>query len=86
MLTNVGPTARTVAVNAAGTHGTGSLSLLSARSLAATGGTTLGGQTVSSRTGELTGTPHVTQVRSNHRGVYAMRVPGHAAAILMLSR
>ena len=36
VLTNVGSVARTIGVTASGTHGTGSLSLLSARSLSAT--------------------------------------------------
>ncbi len=45
VLTNVGAASRTVDVRAAGTHGTGSVSLLSGGSLTATGGTTLAGQT-----------------------------------------
>jgi hypothetical protein len=86
VLTNVGSTARTIAVSEAGAHGTGAMSLLSAASLTATGGATLGGQTVSSRTGLLTGAPRATLVRPNHRGLYTVRVPAHAAAILTLSR
>jgi hypothetical protein len=86
VLTNVGSAARTIGVSAAGTHGSGSVSLLDAGSLSATGGTTLGGQTLSSRTGQLAGTPHTTRVTRNHRGVYGVRVPAHAAAILTLSR
>ncbi len=85
VLTNVGSAARTVGVTASGAHGTGSLALLSARSLSATGGTTLAGQRLSSRTGELTGTPRQTTVAPNAGGVYAVRVPAHAAAILTLS-
>jgi hypothetical protein len=85
VLTNVAPGARTVGVTASGTRGTGSLSLLSAKSLSATNGTTLAGQTLSSRTGQLTGTPRLTLVRPNAKGVYAVRVPAHAAAILTLS-
>ena len=85
VLTNVGPVARTIGVTASGTRGTGSLSLLSAKSLTATGGTTLAGQRLSARTGQLTGTPRVTLVRPNAKGVYAVRVPAHAAAILTLS-
>jgi hypothetical protein len=38
-----------------------------------------------SRTGQLTGTPSLTLVRPNAKGVYAVRVPAHAAAILTLS-
>jgi hypothetical protein len=85
VLTNVGSVARTIGVSASGTHGTGSLSLLSAKSLGATGGTTLAGQRLSSRTGQLTGTPRLTLVKPNAKGVYAVRVPAHAAAILTLS-
>ena len=85
VLTNVGSVARTIGVTASGTRGTGSLSLLSAKSLNATGGTTLAGQRLSSRTGQLTGTPSLTLVRPNAQGVYAVRVPAHAAAILTLS-
>jgi hypothetical protein len=85
VLTNVGSTARTIGVSASHTHGAGSLSLLSAGSLSATGGTTLEGQSLSSRTGQLTGTPRLRRVRPNAKGVYAVRVPAHAAAILTLS-
>jgi hypothetical protein len=84
VLTNVGSVARTIGVAASGTHGTGSLSLLSAKSLSATSGTMLAGQSLSSRTGQLTGTPSLTLVRPNAKGVYAVRVPAHAAAILTL--
>jgi hypothetical protein len=85
VLTNVGSTARTVGVTATDAHGTGSLSLLSAKSLSATGGTTLAGQRLSSRTGRLTGTRSLTLVSPNANDVYAVRVPAHAAAILTLS-
>jgi hypothetical protein len=85
VLTNVGSVARTIGVTASGTRGTGSLSLLSAKSLSATGGTTLGGRSLSPRTGQLAGTPSLTVVRPNAKGVYAVRVPAHAAAILALS-
>jgi hypothetical protein len=85
VLTNVGPAARTIGVTASGTRGTGSLALLRAKSLSATGGTTLAGRSLSARTGQLTGTPSLTLVRPNAKGVYAVRVPAHAAAILTLS-
>jgi hypothetical protein len=85
VLTNVGSVARTIGVTASGTRGTGSLSLLRANSLSATAGTTLAGRSLSSRTGQLTGTPSLTPVRPNAKGVYAVRVPAHAAAILTLS-
>jgi hypothetical protein len=85
VLTNVGADARTVGVIASGTRGVGSLSLLSAKSLNATSGTTLAGQRLSPNTGQLTGTRRLTPVRPNARGVYEVRVPPHAAAILTLS-
>ena len=85
VLTNVGSVARTIGVSASGTRGTGSVSLLNSRSLSATGGTTLAGRSLSSRTGQLTGTPRRTLVTPNAKGVYAVRVPAHAAAILTLS-
>ncbi len=85
VLTNVGPMPRTIGVTASGTRGTGSLSLLSAESLSATSGTTLAGQSLSARTGQLTGTPRATLVSANAAGVYAVRVPAHTAAILTLS-
>jgi hypothetical protein len=85
VLTNVGSAARTAGVAASGTRGPGSLSLMSAGSLSATGGTTLAGQHLSSRTGQLTGAPRQTLVRPNANGAYAVRVPAHAAAILTLS-
>jgi hypothetical protein len=85
VLTNAGPVARTVGVAASSTHGTGALSLLTAKSLSATAGTTLAGQSLSARTGQLTGTPHRTLIRPNGKGVYAVRVPAHAAAVLALS-
>ena len=85
VLTNVGSSARTIGVTASGTRGAGSLSLLRAPSLSATGGATLAGQSLSARTGELTGTPSVNLVTPNGGGVYAVRVPAHAAAILTLS-
>jgi hypothetical protein len=85
VLTNAGSVARTIGVTASGTRGTGSLSLLSAKSLSATGGTTLAGQSLSSRTGQLAGTPSLTLVSPNAKRVYGVRVPAHAAAILTLS-
>jgi hypothetical protein len=85
VLTNVGARARTVGVSASGTRGIGTLSLLSAKSLSATSGTTLAGQSLSSSTGQLTGRPSYMLVTPNARGVYAVRVPAHAAAILTLS-
>jgi hypothetical protein len=85
VLTNVGAVARTIGVTASGTRGTGALSLLRAKSLSATGGTTLAGQRLSPHTGQLTGTPSLKLISPNAKGVYAVRVPAHAAAILALS-
>jgi hypothetical protein len=85
VLTNTASAATTIGVTASSTRGTGSLSLLRANSLSATGGTTLGGQSLSSRTGQLIGTASRTLVSPNALGVYAVRVPAHAAAILTLS-
>jgi hypothetical protein len=85
VLTNVGSTARTVGVSAAGTHGTGSVSLLSAKSLSATGGATLGGQSLDPHTGQLSGKQRLTQVKPNAKGVYEVKVPAGSAAILTLA-
>jgi hypothetical protein len=85
VLTNVGSVAHAIGVTTSRTRGTGSVSLLSARSLNATNGTTLAGQSLSARTGQLAGTPSLMVVRPNARGVYAVRVPAHAAAILTLA-
>ena len=82
VLTNVGSVARTIGVSAAGASGAGSLSLLRAGSLSATSGVTLAGQSLDSRTGQLTGTPRLAPVSQDANGVYAVRVPAHAAAIL----
>jgi hypothetical protein len=62
------------------------VSLLTARSLSATGGTTLAGQSLSPRTGQLAGRAITTRARSNRRGVYTLRVPAHSAALLTLPR
>lgn len=85
VLTNVGSAARTVGVSAAGTHGFGSVSYLSAKSLTATGGATLGGQHLNPRTGQLTGKQRVTPIKPNAKGVYAVKVPADSAAILTLA-
>ncbi len=85
VLTNVGSTARTVSVRARGTHGPGSVSLLSARSLTATSGATLGGQQISARTGQLSGSPRTTSINRSAGGAYKVAVPADAAAILTLS-
>lgn len=74
-----------VGVTASGASGTGSVSLLNGPSLSATTDTTLAGQTLSSRTGRLAGALRFTLIAPNAAGVYAVRVPAHAAAILTLS-
>ena len=87
MLTDLGSDPRTIDLTAADTHGvTGTVSLLSAASLNATGGVTLGGRRLSARTGGLSGTEHTTTVRPDRHDVYAVTVPAHSAAILTLPR
>jgi hypothetical protein len=82
VLTNVSSAARTVGVSVAGGRGTGVISALSAASLTATSGATLAGQSLSPTSGQLAGAASYTLVRANSRGVYAVRVPAHSAAIL----
>jgi hypothetical protein len=82
VLTNVAGAARTVGVTVAGVRSSGVITRLEAASLTATSGTTLAGERLSPTTGELTGSPRYTLVRANRRGVYAVRVPAHSAAIL----
>ena len=83
VLTNVTASAATVGVQAAGARGAATVDVLRAASggLRATGGITLGGQTISPHTGQLTGTPVTTTVRSSH-GAYDVTVPAASAAIL----
>jgi hypothetical protein len=85
VLTNIGAVARTIDLVASHTDGTASMSLLSARSLKATGGTTLGGQYVSSHTGQLTGRHRATPLQPNSTGVYRAQIPARTAAIITLS-
>jgi hypothetical protein len=85
VLTNIGSSLRTLGVRVRGAHGTGSVAVLTAASLTATSGTSLAGQKLSPRTGSLTGPAHSTQVEPNVKGVYAVKVPAHAAAILTVS-
>jgi hypothetical protein len=86
VLTNVGTAARTVAVAASGARGAGTVSLLTARSLSATGDVTLSGEHLSTRTGQLTGTPHQAPVTPDAAGAYRVTVPAHSAAILTVQR
>jgi hypothetical protein len=82
VLTDVGSSARTVGVTVAGGAGPGTVSLLTAASLTSTAQPTLGGETLSTATGQLTGKSSYTLVRSNAKGVYEVRIPAHSAAIL----
>jgi hypothetical protein len=84
VLTNVGAMPRTINIIPAGVHRIGSLSLLQARSLSATNDTMLAGQSLSSRTGELAGTPHLKSIRPTAEGIYAVPIPPHTAAILKI--
>ena len=74
-MTNVTSSAERVAIQAAGAKGPAATEALTspAGSLTATTGVTLGGQTISPQTGQLTG----TQVRSQvtpHNGIYDITV------------
>lgn len=84
VLTNVGAAAQTVAVSAPGAHADGSVALLRAPSLGATGGTTLAGQRLSPRSGQLAGSQKLTTVKPGAGGVYQVAVPAGSAAILTL--
>jgi hypothetical protein len=86
VLTNTSSVPRTVDVipaNAAHQQ-IGTLSLLRARSLRATSGTTLAGQHLNPRTGELVGRPRTTPVHPEGRGIYVVQIPPSTAAILTL--
>jgi hypothetical protein len=82
VLTNVSSHSRSIGVSASGTAGAGEVARLSAPSLGSTAGTTLAGQRLSSSTGQLTGGTRYTLVKPNAKGVYAVTVPAHSAAIL----
>ncbi len=81
VITNVGTGPRAVAIR--GGTGPGTLETLSggAGGLAATGGVTLGGRTLSEQTGQLSGSP-VTHTVAPHSGAYAVTVAPATAAIL----
>ena len=83
---NDGARAQTVVVRASVTGGTGTLERLTARSLGATGGVTLGGQGFGSETssGQLAGRPAITSVAAG-AGRYSFRVPGASVALLTLT-
>lgn len=81
VVTNVGTTAASAEIHASGVSGAATVELLQAESLQSTGRVTLGGQTISPSTGQLTGTPVTTTVPSVH-GIYDVTVPASSAAII----
>jgi hypothetical protein len=83
VITNVGSSAVNVAVRAAGASGNATAEALkaSSRGLAAQTGITLGGQTVSTQTGKLSGTLVTKTVRPN-AGAYTVSVAPASAEIL----
>jgi Glycosyl hydrolase family 79 C-terminal beta domain len=78
-------TSRVVRMRVSGSSHAGSLELLTAPSLRATSGVTLGGQSfgASTTTGELAGT-QATDAVAPTRGEYTVRVPAASAAMLTL--
>ncbi len=85
IVTNVTAHAAAVAVSTADAGGPATVEALRANSdaLAASGGITLGGQTLSSTTGKLTGRRVTRTVHSSH-GEYHLTVPAASAAIITL--
>jgi hypothetical protein len=83
VVTNVTASTTTVAIRAAGARGAATIEALRAASggLQSAGRVMLGGQTISPSTGQLTGTPVTTTVRSSH-GTYDVTVPAASAAII----
>ena len=83
VITNVGAAPVTLAVPANGAKGTASVETLSDSSgrLSALGGVKLGGQTISTSTGRLTGTP-VSKTVSSSSGAYDVTVAPSSAAIV----
>ncbi len=86
VLINDGAKAQTVVVRVPETAGAGTLERLTARSLDATGGVTLGGQGFGSETssGQLAGRATVTSM-TPAAGRYSFRLPGASAAMLTLT-
>lgn len=84
--TNATAKPTTVTARVAGARGPASVRILGATAggLSATAGVSLGGQTISPTTGQLTGTPVTTSIRSSH-GVYRIQIPADSAAILTVS-
>jgi hypothetical protein len=87
VVTNITSSAEHVAVHPAGAKGPAVTETLSssAGGLAATTGVTLGGQTISPQTGQLTG-PQVRSRITPHHGIYSITVAPASATILTVSR
>ena len=87
VVTNITGRAHRVAIKAAGSKGPAVMEALesSAGGLAATTGVTLGGQTISPQTGQLTGTQVNSQVMP-HEGIYSVSVAPDSATILSVNR
>jgi hypothetical protein len=83
VVTNVTANPTTVEIKAAGAGGAATVEALRAASgrLRATEGVTLGGETISPSTGQLTGTPVTTTVHASD-GAYDVEVPANSAAIV----
>jgi len=83
VVTNVGSTASTVAVPAAGSSGAAEVEMLSAGAggLRATSGVNLGGQRISERTGRLTGTPSSKHVAATGNAFDVTVAPDSAAIV-----
>jgi hypothetical protein len=87
VVTNVGSSTASAAIQAAGSHGPATVEFLRAASngLNATSHITLGGQAISPSTGELAGAQVTTKVPSTH-GAYDVAVPAASAAIVTFAR
>lgn len=82
VVTNVSNSKKVVSLKAAGVTGEATVSrLIAPGGLKATSGVTLGGQSISTSTGRLTGTPVSTSVTASG-GHYSVTVPGGSAAIV----
>jgi Glycosyl hydrolase family 79 C-terminal beta domain len=87
VVTNITASASTVGIHADGARGAATIEALQAASggLNSAGRVTLGGQTISSSTGKLSGTP-VTTTLLPSQGTYDVKVPAASAAIITLPR
>jgi hypothetical protein len=86
VVTNITSYAQRVTIQAAGAKGPAATEVLTSpgASLASTAVPTLGGQTISPQTGQLTGTPVTSQV-TPHKGVYDITVAPASATILSVN-